>query len=177
MGVLRRELSALHNAFSQGKSSFAGACAPVCRLGAGMAAVRASGRNAGASDRLAGSRTLGKERLLLLELPTDRPRPSAQTFQGASKQLQLSEPLSESLKNLGQREGATLFMTLLAAFQVLLYRYSGQDNIVVGTPIANRTQSQTELNRLFSLTRSHCATDLRGIRALLSYCTGSGRVR
>ena len=75
-----------------------------------------------------------------LALPTDRPRPAVQTFRGARRYLALSRALSESLKALSQREGATLFMTLLAAFKVLLHRYAGQGDIVVGTPIANRNR-------------------------------------
>ena len=79
-----------------------------------------------------------------LELPTDRPRPAVKSFRGARRGLQLSQALTSSLSELSQREGATLFMTLLAAFQTLLYHYSGQSDIVVGTPIANRTRSEVE---------------------------------
>jgi amino acid adenylation domain-containing protein len=80
----------------------------------------------------------------VLALPTDRPRPAVQTFQGASLDLVLSPELTAALKALSQREDVTLFMTLLAAFQVLLARYSGQDDIVVGTPIAGRTRAELE---------------------------------
>jgi amino acid adenylation domain-containing protein len=80
----------------------------------------------------------------LLELPTDRPRPAIQSDHGATKDFMLPGELSTQITALSQREGATLFMTLLAAFQVLLARYSGQDDIVVGTPIANRTQHELE---------------------------------
>ncbi|WP_460203568.1 amino acid adenylation domain-containing protein [Scytonema sp. NUACC21] len=80
----------------------------------------------------------------VLELPTDRPRPPVQTFRGASQSLALPEPLSQGLKALSQRYGVTLFMTLLAAFQTLLYRYTGQSDICVGSPIANRNRSETE---------------------------------
>ncbi|GLV53936.1 hypothetical protein KDH_07870 [Dictyobacter sp. S3.2.2.5] len=79
-----------------------------------------------------------------LALPTDHPRPAVQTYRGASRRLTLSNALSQRLKQLSQREGTTLFMTLLAAWQVLLSRYSGQEDISVGTPIANRTQEQVE---------------------------------
>ncbi len=79
-----------------------------------------------------------------LELPTDRPRPPVQTFVGAKHWFEIPPVLTASLHQLGQREGASLFMTLLAAFQVLLARYSGQDDIVVGTPIANRTRPEIE---------------------------------
>jgi amino acid adenylation domain-containing protein len=80
----------------------------------------------------------------LLDLPTDRPRPPMQSFRGSRQSFQLSQELTSSLVQLAQREGATLFMTLLAAFQTLLMRYSGQEHIVVGTPIANRTHEQLE---------------------------------
>jgi amino acid adenylation domain-containing protein/HAD superfamily phosphatase (TIGR01681 family) len=82
--------------------------------------------------------------LPVLQLPTDRPRPAAQTFQGARQSLVLSEPLSEALRALSRRERVTLFMVLLAAFSVLLHRYTGQDDIVVGAPIAGRNHPETE---------------------------------
>jgi amino acid adenylation domain-containing protein len=80
----------------------------------------------------------------LLELPTDRPRPPIQTFVGADHRKQLPQQLSVSLNELSRSEGVTLFMTLLAAFQTLLHRYSRQEEIVVGTPIANRHLRETE---------------------------------
>nr|QEO74531.1 condensation domain-containing protein [uncultured bacterium] len=80
----------------------------------------------------------------VLELPTDHPRPAIQSFQGAQQSLSFAASLSHSLKALSQREGVTLFMTLLAAFQTLLSRYSGQDEIVIGTPIAGRTRAEIE---------------------------------
>ncbi|HEY0736083.1 MAG TPA: amino acid adenylation domain-containing protein, partial [Herpetosiphonaceae bacterium] len=79
-----------------------------------------------------------------LDLPTDWPRPPVQTFRGATHSLSLPPALSQSLEALSQREGVTLFMTLLAGFKLLLARYSGQDDLVIGTPIANRTQSEVE---------------------------------
>ncbi|MEH2448292.1 MAG: amino acid adenylation domain-containing protein [Nostoc sp.] len=80
----------------------------------------------------------------LLELPTDHPRPATQTFQGATYSFELSVELSVALKKLSQHEGVTLFMTLLAAFQTLLWRYTGQEDIVVGSPIANRNRADIE---------------------------------
>ena len=80
----------------------------------------------------------------LLELPLDHPRPSVQTFQGATHPVRLSQPLTAALRELSQREGVTLFMALLAAFTILLWRYSRQEDIVVGTPVANRTHAETE---------------------------------
>ena len=79
-----------------------------------------------------------------LELPTDRVRPPIRTSQGAQHSLVLPQPLIEPLQTLSQSAGVTLFMTLLAAFQTLLYRYTGQTDIVVGAPIAGRTQIETE---------------------------------
>src|SRR5205085_4837386 len=76
----------------------------------------------------------------ILELPTDYPRPAVQSFRGARLSSVLPQPLKKALNVLSQQEGCTLFMVLLAAFQVLLARYSGQDDIVVGTDLANRTQ-------------------------------------
>ncbi|MGB5963236.1 MAG: amino acid adenylation domain-containing protein [Coleofasciculaceae cyanobacterium] len=79
-----------------------------------------------------------------LNLPTDRIRSANQTYRGTTQFLQLSESLSEALEALSKSEGATLFMTLLAAFQILLSRYTQQEDIVVGTPIANRNRSEIE---------------------------------
>jgi amino acid adenylation domain-containing protein len=81
---------------------------------------------------------------VLLELPLDRPRPPAQTFRGAFESVTLPENLTSALKDFSRREGATLFMTLLAAFQTLLWRHTQQDDILVGAPIANRTRKETE---------------------------------
>ncbi|WP_163871146.1 condensation domain-containing protein, partial [Myxococcus eversor] len=79
-----------------------------------------------------------------LELPTDRPRPAVQTYRGAVVPIALSRELTQAVKALAQREGATPFMVLLASFQTLLSRYSGQDDISVGSPVANRNRSETE---------------------------------
>ena len=80
----------------------------------------------------------------VLELPTDRPRPPVQTFRGSSLPVALSRELSEALAALSRREGATLYMTLLAAFQVLLGRLSGQEDVAVGSPIAGRSRREIE---------------------------------
>src|SRR5581483_2676739 len=80
----------------------------------------------------------------LLELPTDHPRPPVQNLQGAHLDFTLPANVLQFLRALSQQEGVTLFMTLLAAFQILLSRYSGQQDIVVGTPIANRSQQEIE---------------------------------
>ncbi len=80
----------------------------------------------------------------LLELPTDYPRPPMPRYQGASLSFSLSDELTDQLKQLSQQTGTTLFMTLWSAFATLLSRYSGQSDIVIGSPIANRTHSQIE---------------------------------
>ena len=80
----------------------------------------------------------------LLELPTDRPRPAIQTFQGKTERFELDRKLTQELKALSQQSGCTLFMTLLAAFGVVLSRYSGQTDIVIGSAIANRNRQDIE---------------------------------
>jgi amino acid adenylation domain-containing protein/non-ribosomal peptide synthase protein (TIGR01720 family) len=80
----------------------------------------------------------------VLALPTDHPRPNVQSFVGATRSVTLPKPLLDSLKALAQREHSTLFMLLLASFQTLLHRYSGQRDIRVGVPIANRNRVETE---------------------------------
>jgi amino acid adenylation domain-containing protein len=79
-----------------------------------------------------------------LDLATDYPRPNVQRFVGATHAFTLDAELTGQLKRLAEQQGATLFMTLLAAFQALLHRYSGQDDICVGSPIANRQHGETE---------------------------------
>ncbi len=82
--------------------------------------------------------------LPVLELPTDRSRPSVQNHQGAIQSSVVSKKLTEGLKALSQRSNTTLFMTLLAAFKTLLYRLTVQEDIIIGTPIAGRNQTETE---------------------------------
>jgi amino acid adenylation domain-containing protein len=106
-----------------------------------------------ASGELAAEREYWVEALqdapALLELPTDRPRPPEQRFRGAWLRRQLSADQLTALRALGQTQGCTLFMVLLAAFQLLLYRWSGQRDLLVGTPVAGRTHPQ--LNSLLGL--------------------------
>ncbi len=79
-----------------------------------------------------------------LALPTDRIRPAVQTYRGAAHRFTLPTALSKQLASVSRTEGVTLFMTLLAAFQLLLARYSGQDDFCIGTPVANRNRLETE---------------------------------
>jgi hypothetical protein len=80
----------------------------------------------------------------ILEVPTDRPRPSIQSFRGSLEHFIVAEDVVRGLRELCKQEGATMFMVLLAAFQTLLHRYAGQDVIVVGTPIAGRNRQELE---------------------------------
>lgn len=79
-----------------------------------------------------------------LDLPTDRPRPAVQTYRGASKALNLDAALTDQLRDLARSSGASLFVVLLAAFKVLLHRYTGQTDIVVGSPVAGRNLSEVD---------------------------------
>ncbi len=97
-----------------------------------------------------------------LELPLDRERPSMQSFQADRVGLFIDRSLTEPLRALAQREGATLFMVLLAAFKILLHRYSGETDICVGTPIANRKWAETEGLIGFFLNTLVLRTDLSG---------------
>jgi amino acid adenylation domain-containing protein len=104
----------------------------------------------------------------VLELPTDRPRPPVQTFRGAHQSMPLSKELSEALANLSKRENVSLFMTLLAAFQILLYRYTGQADICTGTPIANRTRLEIKGLIGFFVNTLVLRTDLSGNPSFLT---------
>jgi amino acid adenylation domain-containing protein len=98
----------------------------------------------------------------VVDLPADSMRPPIQSFRGGMKSLQLDPSLSESLKALSNQNDATLFMTLLAAFKVLLYKYTGQEDILVGSPIAGRNHAELEgLIGLFLNTLT-LRTDLSG---------------
>ena len=142
MGILIREVVALYKAYSAGESS------PLAELPIQYADYAAWQREWLTGEVLQGQLNYWKQQLNgappVLEIPTDRPRPTAQSHQGAFVSLALGRQLSEQLNELCQKEGVTLFMLLLAAFQTLLSRYSGQKDIIVGTPIAGRTQVETE---------------------------------
>ncbi len=109
-----------------------------------------------------------------LDLPTDRPRPAVQTHCGARQSSVLPSSLLQALKALSRQEEVTLFMTLLAAFKVLLHRYTSQDDIVVGSPIAGRTHVETEGLIGFFVNTLVLRTDLSGNPTLLKLL---GRVR
>jgi acyl carrier protein len=141
MGVLARELSALYAAFTKGREP------DLAALPIQYADYAAWQRQWLQGQVLERQLAYWKQRLAdvaPLELPTDRSRPPMASYKGARLDVELPQALVQALKALGQREGATLFMTLLSAFQVLLYRYSGQEDIAVGTPIAGRGRTEIE---------------------------------
>ncbi|WP_404942706.1 amino acid adenylation domain-containing protein, partial [Pseudomonas poae] len=98
----------------------------------------------------------------VLELPFDHPRPAVQSHRGARLAIELAPTLSVELKALAQQQGVTLFMLLLASFQTLLHRYSGQEEIRVGVPIANRNRSETERLIGFFVNTQVLKADLHG---------------
>ena len=109
--------------------------------------------------------------LPVLDLPSDRPRPAIPTYQGAKQFFELSQDVSDALKALGINEGVTLFTVLLAAFKVLLHKYTNQNDIVVGTDIANRNRAKTERLIGFLINTLVLRTNLSGnptFRQLLS---------
>lgn len=106
----------------------------------------------------------------VLDLPTDRPRPPVQTFWGQRQTMTVPLALHQQLQQLSRQADVTLFMTLLAAFQVLLYRYTRQEDIVIGSPVANRTRAELEPLVGFFVNMLVLRTDLSGnptFRALL----------
>jgi len=116
----------------------------------------------------------------LIDLPTDHPRPAVQTFRGAHLSLVLPKHLKDGFKALGRQEGVTFFMAMLAAFKVLLYRYTGQDDLIVGTPIANRNRVETEGLIGFFVNALVLRTDLSGnpsfrefLRRVREVCLGA----
>jgi condensation domain-containing protein len=160
MGVLVRELAALYEAFRRGEPS------PLGELPVQYADYAVWQREWLSGEVLEEQLDYWRRQLAgappALGLPTDRPRPQVATYHGAVEKFELSAELSESLKKLGRSEGATPFMTLLAAFYALLYRYSGQEEIVVGSPVAGRTRAETEGLIGFFVNTLALRTDLRG---------------
>ncbi len=142
VGVLLRELSALYGAFTRGEPS------PLPEPAVQYADYAVWQRRVLRGEALEGQVAYWRERLAgapaLLELPTDRPRPVVRTYRGARERAELPRELLDRLTALGRGAGATLFMTLLGAFQVLLSKYAGTDDVVVGSPIAGRTRRETE---------------------------------
>ena len=142
LGLFWRELSALYDAFATGKPS------PLPELPIQYADFAVWQRQWLQGEILETQLAYWKGQLAYapptLELSTDYAPPPVQTFRGGTHSFELSQTLTEALKALSRQEGVTLFMTLLAAFQLLLYRYTGQDDILVGSPVAGRNRTETE---------------------------------
>ncbi|KPY17506.1 Amino acid adenylation [Pseudomonas savastanoi pv. phaseolicola] len=142
LGVLTRELLALYPALHQGKDD----PLPVLAIQYADYAVWQQGWMSG--ERLQHQAAYWRQALegapTLLTLPADRPRPAQQDFAGASLNVRLDGPLTAGLRALAQRQGVTLYMTLLTAWGALLARLSGQTEVVVGSPIAGRGRAELE---------------------------------
>nr|MBD2364818.1 AMP-binding protein [Anabaena minutissima FACHB-250] len=142
MGVFIQELSALYPAFATAKPS------PLAELPIQYADFAVWQRQWLSGEVLETKLNYWRQKLTgappLLELPTDRPRPPIETFRGGSYTFTLSSQLTQQILSLSQKSGVTLFMTLQAAFVTLLHRYTSQDDILVGTPIANRNRQDIE---------------------------------
>ncbi len=142
MGILVREVAALYSAYVRDEAS------PLPELAVQYGDFAAWQREWLKGEVLDRQLSYWKERLEgaspALELPTDRPRPTVLTQRGAQHGFGLSAELSRGLQQLSRREGATLFMVLLSAFAVLLKRYTGQEDILVGSPIAGRNRDEVE---------------------------------
>ena len=144
-GVLLRELGALYQSLRSGRSSALPPLPPLPLQYADYAVWQRAWLQGDVLEQQLDywRRHLGGP-LPVLDLPTDRPRPPVQTFHGAVHTFALPPDLTQDLRTLSHRHGVTLFMTLLGAFQTLLYRYTGQPDIVVGSPIAGRTHAEFE---------------------------------
>lgn len=160
MNILVRELTALYSA------SLAGEESPLPPLPIQYADYTMWQRQQLQGEKLQEQLSYWKHQLAdappVLALPIDHPRPVLQTFRGASHTFRLPQALTASLHALSQREGVTLFMTLLAAFQVLLARSSGQQDILVGSPSANRRRPEIEGLIGFFVNTLVFRTDLTG---------------
>ncbi|WP_392531410.1 amino acid adenylation domain-containing protein [Nostoc sp. C117] len=142
MGILWQQLAAVYEAFLNDKPS------PLAKLPIQYADFAVWQHQWLSGEVLSSQINYWKTQLgsanTVLELPTDRPRPPVQSYQGAAQSLMLPQSLSTSLTELSRQEGVTLFMTLLAAFGTILHRYTGQEDILIGSPIAGRNRSEIE---------------------------------
>ncbi len=171
-GIFLQELTALYEAFRNGGPS------PLPELALQYADYAAQERRWLQGEVLQKQLAFWREHLkgvpAVLELPLDHPRPKVRTFSGSCETLHVPLETLRALKDFSRQEGATPFMTLMAAFQTLLSRYSGEEHIVVGTDLANRTTRETERMIGFFINLMAVRTDLSGnptFRELL------GRVR
>ncbi|HVG17878.1 MAG TPA: condensation domain-containing protein [Blastocatellia bacterium] len=139
--IVEQELGVLYDAFMKGKPS------PLPEAAIQFADFAAWQREWLRGEALESQLAYWRSQLagapLVLNLPTDRPRPAAQTFRGARERILLPANLLAALKAMSQREGATMFMTALAAYNLLLYRCAGQPDILVGLTVSNRERPET----------------------------------
>ncbi|MFB2976515.1 amino acid adenylation domain-containing protein [Microseira sp. BLCC-F43] len=141
LGILIQEIANIYEAFCLGKPS------PLPELSIQYADFAVWQRQCLQGKVLETQLAYWKQQLSnlsILKLPTDRPRPAVQIFRGSKESLVISKTTTEALKTLSAKEGVTLFMTVLATFQILLHYRSGQDDIVIGTDVANRNHAETE---------------------------------
>jgi hypothetical protein len=142
VGVLTRELGVLYRAYSEGQAD------PLPALEIQYADYAAWQRRCVAGDVLQAQAEYWERTLAgappLLTLPTDRPRPARQDHVGGFIELELDSELAQEVKALSERHGTTLFMTLLAGWATLLSRLAGQEEVVIGTPVANRARAEVE---------------------------------
>ncbi|HYP26888.1 MAG TPA: condensation domain-containing protein, partial [Blastocatellia bacterium] len=140
--VLMKEFARLYESFDEGKPS------PLEELAIQYGDFAHWQRGWLAGEVLAEQLAFWREHLsgapLVLDVPTGRPRPAVQSFRGDRYPIEISRELTESLLLLSRENGSTLFMTLMAAFSTLLYHYSGQDDMLIGVPIANRNRVEVE---------------------------------
>jgi len=160
LGVLLQEMAAFYNAFSQGTAP------SLPELPIQYADFAEWQREWLKGEALESQTSYWKQQLggttPVLELPTDHPRPASQTYRGKRKSFVLPKTMLEALKALSQREGGTLFMTALAAFQILLHRYTGQEDVIVGSVAANRNRVEIEGLIGFFVNTLALRTDLSG---------------
>ncbi|HVH12886.1 MAG TPA: condensation domain-containing protein, partial [Longimicrobium sp.] len=172
LGVLQEELATLYGAFSRGEP--APLEAPALQYADFAAWQRGYFAGAALEEQMGFWRRTLDGAPALLELPTDRPRPPVESHRGAVERIVLPPATAEGVHALARSEGGTLFMVLLAALDVVLGRLAGQEDVVVGTPIAGRTRAETDRMVGLFLNSLALRTDLSGdptFRALL------GRVR
>ena len=178
MGVFFQELATLYKAFSKGERS------PLTEPSIQYADFSVWQREWLQGEELEKQLSYWKERmrasLPVLQLPADRSRPATATYTGSTQTFVLPDELSRTLKALSQEQGVTLYMLLLAAFKVLLMRYSGQTDIIVGSPISNRVHRELEGLIGFFVNNLVLRTDLAGdpsfvelLRRVREVCLGA----
>jgi len=162
-----KELSILYDSFARGGNS------PLSELSVQYADYARWHREWLCDETLDRQLSYWKKQLAgelpVLDLPRDRPRPAVQSYNGAREVINLSSALTRSLNELGRGQHASLFMTLLAAFKILLHRLSGQTDIIVGSPIANRPRTETENLIGFFLNNLALRSDLSGDPTFLQF--------